>query len=135
MATDPKLVRRLQALEEAIDTRVRELNERLSKQALEIERITLELASQKEASVGLTLELQQQFKAQQETSLKLQEELSAVRGAQKAGIAGGTMVDTRLLGRPDIYQGDATKWRDWKLVFTAFCGAVNTHGFGAEAER
>ena len=36
------------------------------------------------------------------------------------------MVDTRLLGRPDIYHGDATKWRDWKLVFTAFCGAVNT---------
>ena len=45
MATDPELVRRLQALEEAIDTRVRELNERLSKQALEIEAITLELAS------------------------------------------------------------------------------------------
>ena len=50
----------------------------------------------------------------------------AARGAQKAGSAGGTMVDTRLLGRPDIYQGDASKWRDWKLVFTAFCGTVNT---------
>ena len=35
------------------------------------------------------------------------------------------MGDTRLLGRPDTYHGDSAKWRDWKLGFTAFCGAVN----------
>ena len=32
---------------------------------------------------------------------------------------------SRTLGKPDQYHGASEKWRDWKLVFLAYAGAVN----------
>ena len=34
-------------------------------------------------------------------------------------------MDTRVLGKPDYFSGKQEAWRDWTLVFTAFCGAVS----------
>ena len=36
------------------------------------------------------------------------------------------VVDTRGLGKPDSFDGTASKWRDWKVVLTAYTAAVNT---------
>ena len=35
------------------------------------------------------------------------------------------VVDTRTLGRPEQFAGDPAKWRDFKLIFGAYCGAVS----------
>ena len=35
------------------------------------------------------------------------------------------MIDTRTLGKPDIYTGDENKWQDWKVVVKAYCSVVN----------
>ena len=46
------------------------------------------------------------------------------------------IVDTRLLGKPRIYDGNKVAWSQWKYVFKAFIGAVNsqllTHMISAE---
>ena len=34
-------------------------------------------------------------------------------------------VDTRTLGRPDVYHGEEQKWPDWKTILKAYCGVVS----------
>ena len=30
------------------------------------------------------------------------------------------VIDTRNLGKPEVYGGDASKWRDWKVLLTTY---------------
>eukprot|EP00971_Amphidinium_carterae_P013974 275221-Amphidinium_carterae.1 len=43
--------------------------------------------------------------------------------------AGGTFatgtVDTRALGKPNVYEGSETKWHDFRVVFKTDCSCVN----------
>eukprot|EP00971_Amphidinium_carterae_P065912 1306183-Amphidinium_carterae.1 len=42
---------------------------------------------------------------------------------------GGTLatdtVDTRALGKPEIFEGNETKWHDFRVVFKAYCSCLN----------
>ncbi len=49
--------------------------------------------------------------------------LSARRGVD--GATGETLIDTRVLGKPGMFHGKASEWRDWSFVFAMFCRAVN----------
>eukprot|EP00971_Amphidinium_carterae_P170813 3385187-Amphidinium_carterae.1 len=48
-----------------------------------------------------------------------------------AASAGGTLatgagtVDTRALGKPDVFEGVEAKWHDFRVVFKAYCSCVN----------
>ena len=46
-------------------------------------------------------------------------------GGRLGGHEARTMIDTRTLGKPDIYTGDENKWQDWKVVVKAYCSVVN----------
>ncbi|CAK0885065.1 unnamed protein product [Prorocentrum cordatum] len=35
-----------------------------------------------------------------------------------------SLVDTRTLGKPDVFTGEEHKWNDWKVIFKAYCGVV-----------
>eukprot|EP00971_Amphidinium_carterae_P007088 140241-Amphidinium_carterae.1 len=35
-------------------------------------------------------------------------------------LASGT-VDTRALGKPEVFEGNETKWHDFRVVFKAYC--------------
>eukprot|EP00971_Amphidinium_carterae_P020250 399122-Amphidinium_carterae.1 len=34
-------------------------------------------------------------------------------------------VDTRALGKPEVFEGNETKWHDFRVVFKAYCSCVN----------
>ena len=36
-----------------------------------------------------------------------------------------TKVDTRTLGKPDMFTGEEQKWQDWKTVLSAYCAVVD----------
>ena len=36
-----------------------------------------------------------------------------------------TKVDTRTLGKPDMFTGEEQKWQDWKTVVSAYCSVVD----------
>ena len=36
-----------------------------------------------------------------------------------------TVVDTRLLGKPDTFNGEEAKWADWKVLFKAYTSVVS----------
>ncbi|CAK0865359.1 unnamed protein product, partial [Prorocentrum cordatum] len=36
-----------------------------------------------------------------------------------------SLVDTRTLGKPDVFTGEEHKWNVWKVIFKAYCGVVN----------
>jgi len=46
--------------------------------------------------------------------------------AAQTSVVTRSVVDTRGLGKPDSFDGTASKWRDWKVVLTAYTAAVNT---------
>eukprot|EP00971_Amphidinium_carterae_P313387 6228017-Amphidinium_carterae.1 len=71
---------------------------------------------------GLTREQALQGQVQQLTA--------QLAGAQQVGgtaPGGGTSatgagtVDTRALGKPEIFEGAETKWHDFRVVFKAYC--------------
>ena len=35
-------------------------------------------------------------------------------------------IDTRTLGKPDTFNGEAGKWSDWKTVMTAYCSVLGS---------
>ena len=41
------------------------------------------------------------------------------------GGEGGSLVDTRVLGKPDRYYGDEAKWEDWHTLFESWAGLIN----------
>eukprot|EP00971_Amphidinium_carterae_P314761 6256819-Amphidinium_carterae.1 len=54
-------------------------------------------------------------------------QLAATRTASLLGSqqhVTGTM-DTRTLGKPEVFEGNETKWHDFRVVFKAYCFCVN----------
>ena len=53
--------------------------------------------------------------------------------ASKGGVAGGASsggphgfgIDTRMLGRPDTFDGSESKWGDWSTVMKAYAALCN----------
>eukprot|EP00971_Amphidinium_carterae_P063857 1264025-Amphidinium_carterae.1 len=49
--------------------------------------------------------------------------------ATTAGPVGGTSasgtIDTRALGKPEVFEGAEAKWHDFRVVFKAYCRCVN----------
>eukprot|EP00971_Amphidinium_carterae_P112495 2227620-Amphidinium_carterae.1 len=51
-----------------------------------------------------------------------------VGGAAPVGgtsATGAGTVDTRALGKPEIFEGAEAKWHDFRVVFKAYCSRVN----------
>ncbi len=93
-----------------------------------------ELAAQRAGGVQTQ---QQTEQALQQRLMAVEGELLAQRGAnvqlqaQASRAAASTpaqrsVVDTRGLGKPDSFDGAASKWRDWKVVMTSYTAACNT---------
>ena len=95
-----------------------------------------ELGTSFKAQVEMTTLLQQQVVSQQAT-IKQQAESAAASAAaaQAAASAPATgapkgrtvSIDTKLLGRPDIFDGKEEKWPDWSMVFRAYAGILGEH--------
>ena len=45
--------------------------------------------------------------------------------AEPAGLVGGRHLDARLLEKPRLYDGEPSKWREWRLRFEAFLDATD----------
>ncbi len=45
--------------------------------------------------------------------------------ASNAAGRGGLGIDTRVLGKPDYFDGQDAKWRDWCVVFKSYASLVN----------
>ena len=52
-----------------------------------------------------------------------QQRVADVRVRGRGPVAGG--IDTRSLGKPGIFNGEAAKWRDWSLVLRSYISAVD----------
>jgi hypothetical protein len=37
---------------------------------------------------------------------------------------GGSVIDTRVLGSPNLFDGQIEDWKDWSFVFCAYVGAI-----------
>eukprot|EP00971_Amphidinium_carterae_P027851 548921-Amphidinium_carterae.1 len=54
-------------------------------------------------------------------------QLTTAQQAGSATLAGGTQapgvgaVDTRSLGKPDVFDGTEAKWHDFRVIFKAYC--------------
>ena len=59
---------------------------------------------------------------------QLEQELVASRAAAAGRQADrpvlGVGIDTRLLGKPQEFHGEAEKWKDWAAVFRGYAGAA-----------
>ena len=51
------------------------------------------------------------------------------------GGEGGSLVDTRVLGKPDRYYGDEAKWEDWHTLFESWAGLINLRGASCSGRR
>ena len=61
----------------------------------------------------------------QQLQTELQQQRAAdvrVRGVGDRPVGG---IDTRNLGKPEIFNGEAAKWRDWSLVLRSYISAVD----------
>eukprot|EP00971_Amphidinium_carterae_P130975 2594777-Amphidinium_carterae.1 len=50
--------------------------------------------------------------------------------ASSAAPGGGVLtssgtVDTRALGKPEVFEGNEAKWHDFRVVFKAYCACLN----------
>ena len=55
-----------------------------------------------------------------ETRTALEESERAAAAAGNAGGGAKRAIDTRGLGKPDMFTGSAAKWRDWRVIARAF---------------
>ena len=67
------------------------------------------------------VQMQNQFQQQLPAASQAVQRASA--SAAAAAVPGG-MIDTRLIGRPDNFDGGNT-WRDWSTVFRSYASAVS----------
>ena len=125
------LVRRLQILESTLETRLTALQTSVDAQQETIQRMIVESVAHGDAQRGDFEQVRKAIADQAATVQNLQAAQNELRAAQAAqvttarGGGGPGLVDTRLLGKPEMFTGEATKWRDFKLIFSAYCGAVN----------
>ena len=65
------------------------------------------------------LALEQALGAQQQLNAQLQQQIAA--GATQAHQGGGpppaAAVAAKVIGKPDRFDGSASAWRDWSIVF------------------
>eukprot|EP00971_Amphidinium_carterae_P079004 1563205-Amphidinium_carterae.1 len=59
-----------------------------------------------------------------EQALQAQQQAANVSGPVGGTLATGT-VDTRALGKPEVFEGVEAKWHDFRVVFKAYCSCVN----------
>ena len=62
--------------------------------------------------------------AQRAQNTLLQNQVTST--AARTSTVARSVVDTRGLGKPDTFDGNSAKWRDWKVVMTSYTAAVNT---------
>ena len=59
--------------------------------------------------------------------IRLQETTAAAaaggKGAGKGSHAG--VIDTRTIGKPDIFKGDKTQWKNWSVVFKGYVSPID----------
>ena len=126
-----ELVRRLQLLETALEERVAGINQQIAEQQAAIEALVRDAAARGEGDVQRFEQIRQAVEAQGRSVEQLQRAMQQLENAQAraaapgGGGARGGLVDTRVLGKPETFAGDPAKWRDFKLVFLAYAGAVN----------
>ena len=110
-------------------------------EAFQMQQLT-ERLNAAEAALGAaaaTAQTQQAQLQQQQTQIEaLLQQQQAGGGKGKGGGAPGAQrrlgLDTRMLGKPDIYDGDAQKWPDWITVIRAYT-AIAIEGAGGLMEQ
>ena len=63
--------------------------------------------------------MEQELLQQRAANVALQSQLSSVSQAPRSA------VDTRGLGKPEIFDGSTSKWRDWKVVMRSYAAACH----------
>eukprot|EP00971_Amphidinium_carterae_P155920 3091171-Amphidinium_carterae.1 len=76
-----------------------------------------------------TMEAREQALQGQVQNLTTQLATAQQQTTTTAGPVGGTSasgtVDTRALGKPEVFEGAEAKWHDFRVVFKAYCSCVN----------
>ena len=69
-------------------------------------------------------QLEQELVQQRQVNAALQQQVSSMP-ATAPSTHRETVVDTRGLGRPETFDGTASKWRDWKVVIRSYTAACH----------
>ena len=56
-----------------------------------------------------------------------QQQAAAAPSAQPSMSLSGKLIDTRTLGRPEQFQGEESKWSDWRVVTRAYASLIAPH--------
>ena len=76
-------------------------------------------------------QLERLFLQNQQVITDLQQRLEEAQAAAQtarvgAGTATSSFIDTRVLGKPESFEGNEAKWPDWSVVVRAYMSLVNT---------
>ena len=95
----------------------------------------IEQALQQAVQQFAAMQVQQAQTEQQLREAREREAAATAKGfrAGKGGVAGGASgggpsgfgIDTRMLGRPDTFDGSESKWGDWSTVMKAYAALCN----------
>ena len=61
-----------------------------------------------------------------QTQMGQQQQRPQAAAAPENVLPAFSAVDTRLLGKPDSFDGSQAKWRDWPIVFRSYAGALSS---------
>ena len=88
--------------------------------------------AQVEARLAATIGEIQRLSSSEATLVTEVTRLRAVRASQappqSASLPGSAAyygIDTRTLGKPDIFHGEDVKWADWRVIMKAYCSVVS----------
>ena len=77
------------------------------------------------------LQLVNDFKSEMEIlRARIGTESAASVGSRKTDLE-SRLVDTRVIGKPDMFFGEREKWKDWSMVLKAYMMAVDPQYVGA----
>ena len=95
----------------------------------------IEQALQQAVQQLAAMQVQQAQTEQQLREAREREAAATAKGVRacKGGVAGGASgggpsgfgIDTRMLGRPDTFDGSESKWGDWSTVMKAYAALCN----------
>ncbi|CAK0834951.1 unnamed protein product [Prorocentrum cordatum] len=82
------------------------------------------------AAQAMTEELQNRQNGKNELTAEVQRlGRAAAGGAQPPAAAAAyrvqPLVDTRTIGKPDVFTGEEHKWNEWRVIFRACCAVAN----------
>ena len=83
-----------------------------------------EMEDQLREVVTAVTRLQAQLQESEGRRTEMQQQMDALRQQRQAPQA-RVGVDTRNLGRPSVFNGTDSAWRDWAVVFRSYSGLVN----------